>query len=253
MRLKLIPTKATRTVSLQSLADYATFARSQRASENLSEIQMLERFYAARSLASQGMETLSDASLQGPLDSPTTRVDICGLKEDEITAVFCETGDPRPTLANSIESIEGSENVRAIILVPSVADSKSVQKVLPSSRMSRMSVETLGWFDDQFDTVLQETLRLIDILGNETRMRMLVPLFRGSGVKKDYRTRINPKLVYQNLSVLTEAGLVAEFDKGTYELSELGKSILAEFISFLDKTRKTLESKQQGGGDRIIE
>lgn len=84
-------------------------------------------------------------------------------------------------------------------------------------------------------------------------MRMLVPLFRKAGAKKDYRAKINPKLVYQNLSVLLEAGLVDEFDEGTYELSEPGKSILAEFITFLDKARKTLDSIGKEGGDKVFE
>ena len=73
-------------------------------------------------------------------------------------------------------------------------------------------------------------------------MRMLAPLFQKTGAKRDYRSKINPKLVYKNLSVLVEAGLVDEMQGGTYELSQFGKSILAEFITFLEKTRKTLDS-----------
>lgn len=200
------------------------------------------------------MDTLVDALLTGPQEGSATRVDVCGVMGGEITAVFCETGDPSPSLVSSLATIESSENARAIVLVPSIADSRSIQKVLPSaSDSTRMTVKTLGWFDDQYDTTLQQTLRLIDILGNETRMRMLVPLFRKAGAKKDYRAKINPKLVYQNLSVLLEAGLVDEFDEGTYELSEPGKSILAEFITFLDKARKTLDSIGKEGGDKVFE
>lgn len=253
MRLEVIRSGETRKVSPQSIADYGTFTSWQRRSPNLSEMQVFERFYAARSLTSQGMDTLVDALLTDPQEGSATRVDVCGVMGDEITAVFCETGDPSPSLVSSLAAIESSENARAIVLVPSIADSRSIQKGLPSANSTRMAVKTLGWFDDQYDTTLQQTLRLIDILGNETRMKMLVPLFRKAGAKKDYRAKINPKLVYQNLSVLLEAGLVDEFDKGTYELSEPGKSILAEFITFLDKARKTLDSIGKEGGDKVFE
>jgi len=106
----------------------------------------------------------------------------------------------------------------------------------------KVVVEPLGWFGDQLDKTLQETLRLVDLLGNETRMRMLAPLFRKTGAKKEYRTSINPKLVYKNLTAFLETGLVDEVEHGSYELSELGKSIMADFIGFLERTRRTLDA-----------
>src|SRR2546425_7163 len=113
----------------------------------------------------------------------------------------------------------------------------------------KIVVEPLGWFGDQLDQTLQETFRLIDVLGNETRMRMLAPLFRKTGAKKEYRTSINPKLVYKNLETFLETGLIDEMDSGNYELSQLGKSIMADFIAFLERTRRTLDSasKSKGG------
>src|SRR5712692_10078426 len=108
----------------------------------------------------------------------------------------------------------------------------------------KATFEVLGWFGDTFEETFRETLGLIELLGNETRMRMLAPLLEKSGAKKDYRTRINPKLVYHNISALSDAGLVAENSEGTYELSQFGKTILAEFITFLEKTRKTLDESK---------
>jgi len=249
LRLVVSHSEGTRRISPQSIADYPTFTTWQGPSANLSEIQMFERFYAARSLTSQGMDTFVDALLNDPEKGSTTKVDICGTMGSEITAVFCETGDPSPSLPKSIATIRNSENARAIVLVPSIADSRSIQQVLPSAPGDgRIVVETLGWLDDHFDTSLQQTLRLIEVLGNETRMRMLMPLLRKAGAKREYRAKINPKLVYQNLSVLLEAGLVDEFSEGAYELSELGKSVVAEFITFLDKTRRTLDSIQERRG-----
>lgn len=246
MRLEIVRSKETQKVSPESIADYATFAKWQKPSAGVTGVQVFERFRAARSLTSQGMETFLNPWLSDLQNESTTRVDVCGVREGEITAVFCETGDPSPSLASSIATIQSSENARAIILVPSIADSRLIGEVLPAtSEHGRMAVETLGWFDDRFDATFQQALRLIDILGNETRMRMLVPLFGKAGAKRDYRAKINPKLVYANLSLFVEAGLVDEFDEGTYELSELGKSILAEFITFLEKARKTLDSIQE--------
>ena len=104
-----------------------------------------------------------------------------------------------------------------------------------------MQVETLGWFEDTLEQTLQQTLRTIELLVNETRMRMLAPLLQKSALKREFRARINPKLVYHNLTALSEAGIVDEPVEGTYELSQLGKTVLPEFIAFLEKTRKTLD------------
>src|SRR5438094_137563 len=104
--------------------------------------------------------------------------------------------------------------------------------------------EVHGWFGDTFQETFRETLGLIELLGNETRMRMLAPLLERSGAKRDYRTRINPKLVYHNISALSDAGLLDENIEGAYELSQFGRTILAEFITFLEKTRKTLDESR---------
>ena len=108
----------------------------------------------------------------------------------------------------------------------------------------KATMEVFGWFGDTFQETFRETLGLIELLGNETRMRMLAPLLERSGAKRDYRTRINPKLVYHNISALSDAGLLDENIEGAYELSQFGKTVLAEFITFLEKTRKTLNESR---------
>src|SRR5256885_261265 len=79
----------------------------------------------------------------------------------------------------------------------------------------KVRVETLGWFDDTLELALQQTLHTIELLVNETRMRMLPPLLHKSALKRDFRARINPKLVYHTLATLSEAGLVDEPAEGT--------------------------------------
>jgi hypothetical protein len=178
-------------------------------------------------------------------------VDACGTLGETLTIMLCETLGTEPSLKQIIELVSASNNARAIVIAPTTFDTSQIEEAIPHSLADgKVLFEHLGWFDDHFDQTLQETLKLIDLLGNETRMRMLTPLFRSTGDKKGYRTTINPKLVYKNLEVLTEAKLVNEKEAG-YELSELGKTILAEFITFLEKTRKTLASANNRKGGEI--
>ncbi len=242
MRLEMLETSETRRVLPIDLANYSDFSLNHPPSLGVNELQLFERFYAGRLLMGQGMDIFADSMLFDPEDNSATRVDMCGTREDEITAVFCEIGDPRPSLVGALGKVRRSQNTTALILVPSGADWRALQETLHGTPDNgKVSVETLGWFDNELDEALQHALEMIGMLGNQTRMRMLTPLFRKKGAKRDYRERINPKLVYRNLSMLVEAGFVSEKNKGTYELSRLGKSVLAEFITFLEKARKTLD------------
>jgi DNA-binding transcriptional ArsR family regulator len=129
-----------------------------------------------------------------------------------------------------------------LILSPEEIAPDLIEEEAPGALIrGKVQVETLGWFDDTLDRTLQQTLRTIELLVNETRMRMLAPLLQRSALKREFRARINPKLVYYNLIALSEAGIVDEPVEGTYELSQLGKTVLPEFIAFLEKTRKTLD------------
>jgi DNA-binding transcriptional ArsR family regulator len=128
-----------------------------------------------------------------------------------------------------------------VILLPRELDQSILREpVRVALERGKATIEVLGWFGDTFEETFRETLGLIELLGNETRMRMLAPLLERSGAKRDYRTRINPKLVYHNISALSDAGMLDENVEGAYELSQFGKTILAEFLTFLERTRKTL-------------
>ncbi len=254
MRLEMLKASETRRLLPRDLTDYSNFRLHNGSSSEGIELRMFERFYAGRLLVSQGMEVFVDPLLFDPEDSSATIVDMCGTRGDEITAVFCEVGDPRASLIDALGKVQRSENTTALILVPSGADWRALQQVLHgTSNNARVSIETLGWFENELDEALQRALGMITMLGNQTRMKMLTPLFRRRGEKKDYRERINPKLVYRNLSMLVEAGFVDEKDKGIYDLSDLGKSILAEFITFLEKARKTLDMELAKKEVKLIE
>ena len=129
-----------------------------------------------------------------------------------------------------------------MILSPEEIAPDLIEEQVPGALdTGKLKIETLGWFEDTLERNLQQTLHTIELLVNETRMRMLAPMLQKSALKRDFRARINPKLVYHNLTALSEAGIVDEPVEGTYELSQLGKTVLPEFIAFLEKTRKTLD------------
>lgn len=242
MMLKLFRSDKTRRVSAEELANYCTFAQRYQTNEPSEELETFERFYAARALLEQGLEVFLDPTIGETGATRTVSVDTCGVQEESLTIILCETSGTDPSLMRTLELVSASDNARAVILAPTLFDTSGIEDVMPDAfAKGKVSVEHLGWFDDHFDQALQETLRLIDLLGNETRMRMLAPLFRRTSDKREYRTTINPKLVYKNLEVLLEARLVNE-NEGGYELSGFGKTILAEFITFLEKARKTLAS-----------
>jgi hypothetical protein len=247
VRLQLSLSAATQRVSPQDILDYKTFARRHQNPTERNELRQFERFHAARRLISQEMDTYLNATLTPDDPSRAMTVDVCGIKNGTLTAVFCQTAGLDERLTRSIETIDKSQNANAIILLPRELDQPALKEsVRLALDRGKATMEVLGWFGDTFEETFRETLGLIELLGNETRMRMLAPLLEKSGAKKDYRTRINPKLVYHNISALSDAGLLDENNEGAYELSQFGKTILAEFITFLEKTRRTLDESRTG-------
>lgn len=244
MKLRLIPSRTAEKVSPQDILDYETFNSRHRSHSVANELKQFERFHASRHLISQEMDTYLDAKI-GPEDSSNQMtVDVCGLRDKFLTVVFCQTGGVGP-LAESIAAINKSQNANAIVILPREQDPQAVdQQLRMAIANGKATIEVLGWFNDDFETTFRETLSLIELLGNETRMRMLAPLLEKPGAKKDYRAKINPKLVYHNISALSDAGLLDENNEGTYDLSQLGKTVLAEFITFLEKTRKALDDSR---------
>ena len=192
-------------------------------------------------LLSNGFDTYLNPIMRRDDDNSTIVADLCGIKKEEIIVAFCSASLPEETVWNSIRLISQSQNARSLILSPEEIAPDLIEEEAPGAlNRGKVQVETLGWFDDTLERTLQQTLRTIELLVNETRMRMLAPLLQKSALKREFRARINPKLVYHNLTALSEAGIVDEPVEGTYELSQLGKTVLPEFIAFLEKTRKTL-------------
>ena len=244
MMLRLIPSTTAEHVSPRDILDFETFNRKHPVHSGANDLKQFERFHASRRLISQDMDTYLNARIGSADNDDQMIVDVCGVKEKSLTAVFCQTGE-LSSLSESIMIINKSRNANAIVILPRQLDRHAVDPQLRAAiDNGKATMEVLGWFNDSFEATFRETLSLIELLGNETRMRMLAPLLEKSGAKKDYRTRINPKLVYHNISALSVAGLLDENNEGTYDLSQFGKTILAEFITFLEKTRKALDDSK---------
>ncbi len=243
MRLILQRSKALQRVSPRETMDYAAFTREHRMPGDVNELHVFQKFYASRKLVTEGWDAYLNAHVSEVNGASSIDVDACGTRDGSLSLYFCNTGRPHSPLQDAVEKVNMSENANAVILAPVGTDLSDLEEALPAAFDSgKAMIEYLGWFDDSFEETFSETLHLIEVLGNETRMRMLAPLFQNNRAKKEYRTKINPKLVYQNLSVLQGAGLVEEAEQGTYELSPMGKTILGDFFAFLEKTRRTLDS-----------
>ena len=245
MILQLNISEETQRVSPQDILDYKTFVHRHQRPNEKSELRQFERFHAARHLISQEMDTYLDVKLTSDDPSRTMTVDVCGVKNGILMAVFCQTAGLDEPLSRFIETINKAQNATAVIILPRELDQPVLKESMRAALdKGKVTMEVLGWFNNTIEETFRETLSLIELLGNETRMRMLAPLLEKSGAKRDYRTRINPKLVYHNIAALSDAGLLDENNEGTFELSQFGKTILAEFITFLEKTRKTLDESK---------
>ena len=238
--IELVSRRRTHRVLPQSTLDYDLFRTETATSSKSRTVKTFEKFMVSGELVRDGYETFLDPILRSDDTGSTFEADACGIKGTEITVAFCPSGTPTQTEWAAIRQVVKSSNAKALILSPREISGNEVDHELPARLNDKVRIETLGWFEDNLEHTLQDTLRTIELLVNETRMRMVAPLLHKSAMKRDLRARINPKLVYHNLSALSDAGLVEEPVEGTYELSALGTSVLAEFIAFLERTRKTL-------------
>ena len=70
---------------------------------------------------------------------------------------------------------------------------------------------------------------------------MLLPLLERPQGKKQYRQEINPKLIYENVPLLRTHKLIAELADDLYDLTPMGKTILCEYLAFVEKVSGLLE------------
>jgi len=246
VRLRLHPASTRSRVQSTHIMDYGTFKERFGLHSGETELHMLEKFYAAHFLAEQGFSRMYvEATLQcvpRVRQDETLYADVCGEDNDEFTIVFCETTPPSTTLYEGLKLVNAAENSRAFLLYPFKVNVDVLADRFPEAFESgKIMVEQFCWLDSGLEEAFREALELMDLLANETRVRMLMPLLERPYRKGYYRREINPKLVYENISSLLTRGLINELPEDEYQLSSVGRRILCEYITFLERVKRVLE------------
>jgi len=230
------------------ILDYMAFrdAFGPRSEEN--ELHMLEKFHAARWMIQRGLQdTFVSATLRTvPETESDVDVDVCGIDQDAVNLVFCETGPASEKLFRSLELVQDAENANATLIFPSRVDTSEIGDRFPEAFESgKFEIQRLPWRERVIDRTFREALEIMGLLGNETRVRMLVPLLERPHGKRHYRSEINPKLVYENVTSLLTHRLIDEQDDDTYGLTMVGKQIFCEYMAFVERVRRVLEENRE--------
>jgi hypothetical protein len=244
MYLEVHPSSKKRRVLPMHVLDYEAFREEFRTEPGETELHVLEKFHAARSLSkSADVDAYVDAVLYDPeRHSRRLTADLVGVREKGLTAVFCETQPPDEALIRDLEVVDESENSKALVVYPFKVNSDSIDSKFHSAvNTGKLVIEHLNWRDKGLERAFREVLDLMDVLTNETRVKMLLPLLEQPQGKKHFREEINPKLIYENVPLLRTHKLIDELSDDLYDLTPMGKKILCEYLSFVEKVRHLLE------------
>jgi len=203
------------------------------------ELCTLEKYHAVRSLIRRGCsEVYMGTTLVG--QAMSVDVDVAGFRHDARFFVLCEVEEPREELFTRLRLISHLADAMVTVIFPSQTDTTALSERFPHQFLSgRFTVEQLPWLGGACDA-LEEALSLVAFLGNRTRVRMLLPLLQRPGRKRQFRTRINPKLVYANLSTLKARRLIDELSEDEFALTPIGSQIFGEYLTFVQKVRRLL-------------
>jgi hypothetical protein len=224
--------------------NYTAFREDFRTQEDESELHLLEKFHAARVLSQNGdVDTFVEPVLyDSEKHSHRLTSDLVGVEGSTLTAVFCETKQPSESLLKDLGVVDEAENSKAVVVYPSKANSNQISSYFPEAVDSgKFVIEHLNWRDRGLERAFREALELMDVLCNETRVKMLLPLLEHPQGKKNFREGINPKLIYENVPLLRAHKLIDELSDDLYDLTPIGKTILGEYLAFVEKVRDLLE------------
>jgi hypothetical protein len=244
MRLEILPSSRKRRVLPMHVVNYNSFRDDFRA-EDETELHLLEKFHAARLLSQAGdIDTFIEPIIYDPgKQSRRLTADLAGIESGNLTAVFCETQQaPSESLLKDLEMLDEAENSKAMVVYPFKADSGSIDaKFHDALETGKVVIEHLNWRDRALERAFRNVLEVMDLLCNETRVKMLLPLLERPQGKKNYREEINPKLIYENVPLLRTHKLIAELSDDLYDLTPMGKTILCEYLAFVEKVRQLME------------
>jgi len=244
MRLEVQTSSKKRRVLPMHLVNYTAFRDDFHTRGEETELHLLEKFHAARILSQQGdVETFVDPVLIDSEErSQKLTADLAGVEGGTVTAVFCETKPPDEALLKELQVVDGAENSKTVIIYPFKLGPESISSKFPRALESgRLVIERLNWRDKGLEKAFRQTLELMDLLCNETRVKMLLPLLEHPQGKRNFREEINPKLIYENVPLLRTHKLIDELSDDLYDLTPMGKTILGEYLAFVEKVRDLLE------------
>jgi len=238
----------------RDIIDYGAFRSRFRKDKTESELHLAERFHAAKILFERGNERVyAEVPLRTEGSHPRSpariTADLCGVNGEELTLVFCETSQPTEEFLEKLSVVEKAANTRAVILCPSSA--RLSRFLTTRSEHKKLDFAQFPWLDEQISDAFREVMEMVELLANQTRVRMLTPLLERGFRKRDYRRVINPKLLYENLANLLESGIIDEAEDESYRLTGLGSDLLGEYLAFLERVRRVIEREttQPRGGE----
>jgi hypothetical protein len=248
MKLEMHPSSKKRRVLPLHVLNYNAFRDDFRTKPEESELHFLEKFHAARILSQRdGVDTFIDPVLYDPEEhSHRLTPDLAGVEGGQLTAVFCETQNPSESLMRDLEMLDESENSTALVVYPFRVNPGSIDEKFPDALSEgRFVIEHLNWGDRGLERAFREVMELMDLLTNETRVKMLLPLLERPQGKKHFREGINPKLIYENVPLLRTHKIINELADDLYDLTPRGKTILCEYLAFVEKVRTLLREGEK--------
>ena len=163
MNLEVHPSAKKRRVLSLHVLDYGAFREDFRSQDDESELHLLEKFHAARNLSRSGdVDTFVDAVLYDT-ERHTRRftADLVGVREDGLTAVFCETKPADEALMKDLQVVDESENSKAVVVYPFKVNADPIDSKFHSAvNTGKFVIEHLNWRDRRIGKGIQRSLRI---------------------------------------------------------------------------------------------
>jgi hypothetical protein len=244
-----ISDKHDKRVNPQQITSYRAFKNEFKTAHE-SEMRVFTKFYATRLLIKEGyMDVYVNPRLCFQFQNePAKRigVDLCAEQDGRLIAVFCLTGPLTAQLLEKLRLISLADNVKAIIVCPQIVDDTQLRmRFIDYFNSGKFTIRPMTWMSIEVENVFKEAIGLVSLLGNYTRMKMLLPLLTHSRRKRHYRRHINPKLIYENLTTLMERKLIDELTDDEYTLTSVGREVLSEYLTFLENVKKIIETAKK--------
>ena len=243
MYMQLGPTA--KKAELSHVDSYQAFREWINNSSEESELERFQKYHGIIDLFNNGInQVYVNAQVRFLPDELEAILDICGLADEKFTAVICEAGIDHTSFLELFELLNSSSNIEEIWVYPLNEHSRRTYKraIKPKYR-NRVKIGR-GTIDN-LDEFLKDTLQTIDLFESRARRMMLFSMLESPREKRYLREFINPKLLYENLNLLRRMNLIEEVSDQVYGLSKQGEILMQEYLHFLDRIRKSINSFEE--------